>query len=122
MSAAFTLLTGVPLKCSSASRKHHLLKTFGGWRDEQRPDGTVVWTSPRGQTYTTFPGSKLLFPSLCRPTAPVVKADVPDTSTNRGLMMPRRKQTREQSRRKYIQDQRRLNDAHVAERNRPPPF
>ncbi len=35
------------------------------------PDGTVVWTSPHGQTYTTHPGSRLLFPTLCKPTAPV---------------------------------------------------
>ena len=34
------------LKC--LCRKHHLLKTFWGWRDKQLPDGTVVWTSPRG--------------------------------------------------------------------------
>ena len=24
---------------------HHLLKTFGGWRDRQLPDGTVMWTA-----------------------------------------------------------------------------
>ena len=56
------------LKC--LCRKHHLLKTFGGWHDQQLPDGTVVWTSPHGQTYTTHPGSRLLFPPLCKPTAP----------------------------------------------------
>ena len=55
------------LKC--LCRKHHLLKTFRGWRDRQLPDATVVWTSPHGQTYTTHPGSRLLFPRLCRPTA-----------------------------------------------------
>jgi hypothetical protein len=32
------------------------------------PDGTVIWTSPSGQTYVTIPGSALLFPSLCAPT------------------------------------------------------
>ena len=57
------------LKC--LCRKHHLLKTFGGWRDQQVPDGTVEWTSPHGQTYTTHPGSRILFPTLCKPTAPV---------------------------------------------------
>ena len=45
------------LKC--LCRKHHLLKTFRGWRDRQLPDGTVVWTSPAGQSYTTHPGSRL---------------------------------------------------------------
>ncbi|MCT7657065.1 HNH endonuclease signature motif containing protein [Mycobacterium deserti] len=80
------------LKC--LCRKHHLLKTFWGWRDHQHPDGTVVWTSPSGQTYTTHPGSRLLFPSLCRPTAPVTATDTPDTRPNRTLMMPRRTTTR----------------------------
>ena len=35
------------LKC--LCRKHHLLKTFGGWHDRQWPDGTIVWTSPNGR-------------------------------------------------------------------------
>jgi hypothetical protein len=61
------------LKCLSGSRCHHLLKTFWGWLDRQLPDGTVIWTSPNGQTYTTTPGSAILFPSLCRPTAPEPK-------------------------------------------------
>ena len=34
------------MKC--LCRKHHLLKTFGGWHDQQWPDGTVDWTSPQG--------------------------------------------------------------------------
>ena len=52
------------LKC--LCRFHHLLKTFwnglGGWLDRQLPDGTVIWTSPTGHTYTTYPGSLHLFP------------------------------------------------------------
>ena len=109
------------LKC--LCRKHHLLKTFWGWLDRQRPDGTVEWTAPNGQTYTTHPGSRLLFPTLCTPTAPI---DAPATAagveSNRGLMMPRRKATRAQDRAKRIEAERRLNDDYVAERNKPPPF
>jgi len=56
------------LKCSLAIRCHHLLKTFWGWQDRQLPDGTVVWTTPAGQTYVTTPGSALLFPGLMAPT------------------------------------------------------
>ncbi len=114
------------LKC--LCRKHHLLKTFGGWRDEQQPDGTVIWTSPHGQTYTTHPGSRLLFPTLCRPTAPVIPCETSHTndSTNRGLMMPRRKQTRAQHRTQAINAERRRNEPsaaeRIAERNKPPPF
>jgi hypothetical protein len=74
------------------------------------PDGTVIWTSPSGQAYTTHPGSRLLFPSLCRPTAPVsTPANAPSAQPNRGLMMPRRKTTREQDRAKRIEAQRARN-------------
>lgn len=48
-------------------RKHHLLRTFwtgdGGWSDKQLPDGTIVWTSPSGHTYTSHPGARLYFPN-----------------------------------------------------------
>src|SRR6185312_9149851 len=57
------------LKCYC--RTHHLVKTFWGWRDQQLRDGTVILTSPAGQTYVTTPGSALLFPSLCAPTGEV---------------------------------------------------
>jgi hypothetical protein len=103
-------------------RKHHLLKTFWGWLDRQLPDGTVIWTAPSGQTYTTRPGSALLFPTLCRPTAPVTARARATPDPAAGLKMPRRKQTREHNRQQSIEAERRLNDAHVAERNKPPPF
>ncbi|MFI5505903.1 DUF222 domain-containing protein [Mycobacterium sp. NPDC051804] len=91
-------------------RKHHLLKTFWGWQDQQLPDGTVIWTCPQGQTYTTHPGSRLLFPTLCRPTAPVtvVHSDTPHTAA-RGLAMPRRTTTRAQNRAQAIKDERQFN-------------
>ena len=91
----------------------------------------MVWTSPHGQTYTTHPGSRLLFPRLCRPTARVTaREEFRDESgsetTSRGLMMPRRKQTRAEQRAKAIADQRRRNEPfaaeRIAERNKPPPF
>jgi hypothetical protein len=47
------------LKC--LCRQHHRLKTFGGWRDSQLADGTVIWTSPTGQTYRTTPAGVDLF-------------------------------------------------------------
>ncbi|EID08773.1 13E12 repeat family protein, partial [Mycobacterium xenopi RIVM700367] len=50
-------------------RTHHLVKTFWGWREQQLPDGTLILTAPTGHTYVTTPGSALLFPHLCRPTA-----------------------------------------------------
>jgi Domain of unknown function (DUF222) len=57
------------LKC--LCRQHHRLKTFGGWQDKQLPDGTVVWTSPTGQTYRTAPAGVDLFP---QPRAPACAA------------------------------------------------
>jgi hypothetical protein len=107
-------------------RKHHLLKTFwagvNGWRDEQQPDGAVIWTSPTGQTYTTRPGSRLVFPTLCLPTGelPTVPTANPPLS-NRGLMMPKRRRARQQDRVHRINAERALNAAHIAERNQPPP-
>jgi hypothetical protein len=110
------------LKC--LCRKHHLLKTFWtAWRDEQRPDGAVIWTSASGHTYTTRPGSRLFFPTLCMPTGELPTAPTVDRPPNfRGVMMPRRGRTREQDRIYRINAERALNAAHVAERNQPPPF
>jgi Domain of unknown function (DUF222) len=114
------------LKC--LCRFHHLLKTFwcgiGGWRDRQLPDGTVIWTSPTGHTYTTKPGSALWFPRLCLPTGALrlpehTQSVGPD---GRGAMMPKRRRTRADNLHRRIQAERKLNDEHVAERNRPPPF
>ena len=104
------------LKC--LCRKHHLLKTFGGWHDRQLPDGTIIWTTPSGQTHTTHPGSRIVFPSLCRPTAPVslstaelaAAAAATATQTGRGLAMPRRKSTRAHDRAARIAAERRLNE------------
>ncbi|BBY53686.1 DUF222 domain-containing protein [Mycobacterium koreense] len=106
-------------------RKHHLLKTFWtAWHDEQRPDGTVIWTAPTGQRHTTHPGSSILFPTLCQPTAPVpprTPGREPPTP-QRSAMMPTRRCTRATDRARRIHAERVLNAEHVAERNRPPPF
>jgi hypothetical protein len=34
-------------------RRHHLLKTHGGWSVESRADGSCTWTSPLGKIYQT---------------------------------------------------------------------
>ncbi len=113
-----------PSNLRAECRKHHLLKTFwtgpDGWSDVQYPDGTIVWTSPTGQTYTTRPGSRLLFPRWNTTTATLPELSAPEH--DRGLMMPTRRRTRAADRARRITCERALNDAHVAERNRPPPF
>jgi hypothetical protein len=54
-------------------------------------DGTIIWTSPTGHTYTTHPGS---------------------------AMMPTRRHTRAHNTAKAITAERRINDPLVAERNK----
>ncbi len=111
-------------------RFHHLLKTFwtgpGGWKDRQHPDGTIVWTSPTGHTYTTHPGSRLLFPALCKPTGTLWTGDPPQTpiSESRAAMMPRRTRTRTQSRAAYITRERQHNADQRGDtpRGNDPPF
>ena len=93
------------LKC--LCREHHLLKTFWpGWSDRQLPDGTVVWTDPDGQTYTTRPGSRLLFPELCVPTAEATVTGSPPAKHTAGLTMPKRQTTRAAARRQRIDAER----------------
>jgi hypothetical protein len=112
-----------------------LLKTFWSgpdrWRDQQLPDGTVIWTSPSGQTYVTTPGSALLFPSLCAPTEdlPALSQPPTDRCTVRVMMMPQRRRTRAQNRASYVAEERRQNRqtrlaAHGLPPNpdEPPPF
>jgi hypothetical protein len=72
-------------------RRHHLLTTFWGWRDQQLPDGTAIWTSPAGQTYVTTPGSALLFPTLCTPTATLDATPVRTRHPYRTAGMPTRR-------------------------------
>jgi hypothetical protein len=89
-----------------------LVKTFWGWRDQQLPDGTVILTSPAGQTYVTAPGSALLFPSLCHSTGrmPAPEADPRlDYCGQRSAMMPKRRRTRAQDRAQRIATERRQN-------------
>lgn len=115
------------LKC--LCRKHHLLKTFGGWLDEQLADGTVIWTLPGGRRFVTLPGSALLFPQLCVPTpapAPasgsgpgwrnrdIARRRMPGTrpapaQVDRCAAMPRRKRTRAENRTAAVLAERRAN-------------
>ncbi len=111
-------------------RIHHLLKTFWGWRDQQLPDGTLIWTSPCGETYVTTPGSALLFPSLCTPTGGLEATRPAPRCTNRAAMVPTRRRARAHNRARYIASERRRNRLarEPAERvplvanDEPPPF
>jgi hypothetical protein len=91
-------------------------------------------TAPTGHTYTTEPHGGTLFEALRQSTGelPIPPGiDVPDT--DRAMMMPRRKQAREQDRRDRINQERRERTELIAEEERqrqawlaanyqPPPF
>ena len=126
-----------PSNVKCMCRKHHLLKTFWGWQDQQLPDGTIIWTLPNGHTYVTTPGSALLFPGLCAPTGDLPQSTFPpEGSTDRATLMPRRASTRTQDRAHHIASERRQNrEARAAREHRwaamlaasppddePPPF
>ena len=129
-----------PSNLKGFCRVHHLVKTFytgpGGWADSQSSDGTVTFTSPSGQLYTTEPFGAVLFPALFTSTGtvdPPVAGSSPDA--NRGLAMPTRQRTRDQERLERIARERLLRSELNAERARerkeairtaelaePPPF
>ncbi|WP_084188004.1 HNH endonuclease signature motif containing protein [Mycobacterium paraffinicum] len=98
-----------PSNLKALCRQHHLLKTFWGWRDEQLPDGTLVWRLPDGHTYVTTPGSALLFPSLCAPTGDVPAPTPVERCGERTAMMPLRTRTRAQNRAQRIATERHRN-------------
>ncbi|OBH00464.1 HNH endonuclease signature motif containing protein [Mycobacterium sp. E3247] len=95
------------LKC--LCRQHHLLKTFWGWRDEQLPDGTVIWRLPDGHRYVTTPGSALLFPTLCAPTGDVPTPAERECYGERTATMPLRTRTRARNRARRIATERQRN-------------
>ncbi|OBB42733.1 HNH endonuclease signature motif containing protein [Mycobacterium sp. 852002-51961_SCH5331710] len=109
------------IKC--LCRIHHLLKTFWrGWSDQQLADGAVVWTSPSGRTYTTFPASRTLFPLWDTATAalPPPATSSPPSADKSGKM-PRRRRTRAAEQARHIAAERALNEAELADRERPSP-
>jgi len=116
------------LKC--LCRLHHLIKTFWAWRDHQLPDGTLVWTSPSGQTHVTTPGSALLFPRLCLPIGAPDPVPHRPRCADRAAMMPKRRRTRAQNRANYVAAERRHNRAAresmrrlpIVANDEPPPF
>lgn len=123
-----------PSNLALLCRAHHLLKTFWtgekGWGEEQFADGTIVWRSPSGRTYTTTPGGSVFFPQLAESTGTldIVSADSADSApadslpVRRGhtLPMPTRRRTRTADRAARIRWERGLNEARWAAD--PPPF
>jgi len=45
--------------CCCLCRRHHRLKTFGGWTVELKPDGSCLWTSPGRREFVSDPPRQL---------------------------------------------------------------
>lgn len=91
-------------------REHHMCKTFwAGWRSRQFADGTLEWTDPGGASHITRPGSQVVFPELCAPTAEIRIDGTPPPKHTTGLTMPRRERTRAEDRARRIDDERQSN-------------
>ena len=103
---------------------HHFGKTFwAGWTDSQAPDGTITITTPTGQTYTGKPASRLYFPAINTTSEPIDTPPPTPTPPGKINHIPKyRKRNRAKQRAYRINAERKLNDAYVAEWNRPPPF
>ncbi|BBY86725.1 HNH endonuclease [Mycolicibacterium tokaiense] len=103
---------------------HHFGKTFwAGWTDSQAPDGTITITTPTGQTYTSKPASRLYFPTINTTSAPINTPPPTPTPPGKINHIPTyRKRNHARQRAYRINAERKLNDAHVTEWNRPPPF
>ena len=112
-----------------------MIKTFGGWSDQQMPDGTIILTSPTGLVYRTEPHGAAMFPTLGRSTGELdLPENVPTSDErDRSVMMPKRRQTRDEDRRDRINAERRERTELIAEEERqrqawlaanyqPPPF
>jgi hypothetical protein len=97
-----------------------LVKTFFGWQEKQLPDGTLILTSPAGQTYVTTRAARCCF-RVCaiRWAMPAAEADPgpQDCCGRRTAMMPNRRRTRARDHASRVATERRHNrDAHLARR------
>ena len=111
-----------------------MIKTFHrGWVEQQRPDGTIILRAPSGHIYRSEAHGAAMFPTLGQSTGELPLPSVEEPAAYREVMMPRRKQTREQNRRDRITAERRQRSELIAEEERqrqawlaanyqPPPF
>jgi hypothetical protein len=127
-----------PSNLKAYCRTHHLIKTFCvgpvAWTDRQLPDGSIVLEAPTGHVYGTEPHGASMFPILGQPTGEVnIAQQAVSSEGDRSVMMPRRKQSRDQDRRDRItaerrqrweldSEERRQRRAWQATTYEPPPF
>jgi hypothetical protein len=76
----------------------------------------VIWTSPSGRIYTTKPRGSQFFPILATPTGEAaIRKLAAEPGQGRGLMMPRRKQTRAIEHQERIAAEPHINETRIAE-------
>ena len=90
------------------------------WRQSKEPEIAIVVAALISLSFwTPFFYITFLLPSA---TLWAGEPPVTESTQDRGAMMPKRRHTRAHNTPKAIAAERRLNDAYVAERNKPPPF
>jgi hypothetical protein len=91
------------------------------WMSDERPDGTIVWTTPAGLRKHVPPRSRVLFPDWNTTTAvPTTPQLAGPPTPGRELTMPLRARTRAQQRRQSIRAERARN--HQRDLHNPPPY
>ena len=117
-----------PANLAPLCRLHHMLKTFSGWTPTAKPDGSICWHAPTGNTYTKAPGAAILFPHWNIHTpVPRRRAISLLDDTDRHTRRPVRTRTRAQDRTQRIKAERQRNQLELAlERaesdSDPPPY
>ncbi|AMO59669.1 protein of uncharacterised function DUF222 [Mycolicibacterium phlei] len=119
-------------------RTHHIVKTFltgrGGWSERQHPDGTLELRAPTGHLYIHQPHGAAMFPALAQETGDLnIKAAPQPDVRDRIALMPPRKRSYDDEKRKRIRTERRQraqlttkqqhqHQAKLATNDKPPPF
>ena len=104
-----------PANLAPLCRLHHLLKTFSGWTPTAKPDGSMHWHAPTGNTYTKAPGAAILFPHWNIHTpVPRRRAISLLNDADRDTGMPVRTRTRAQDRAQRITAERQRNQLELA--------
>src|ERR1700730_283196 len=93
-------------------------RRVGGSAAARRPSDLEI--TDRQDITKPVTGSRVFFPACDTTTVPRLSPVVQEC--DRAVMMPKRQHTRAADRTRRILEERALSDAHVAERNRPPPF
>ena len=104
-----------PANLAPLCRLHHMLKTFSGWEPTAKPDGSIHWHAPTGNTYTKAPGAAILFPHwnihtpVPRRRAITLLDDTDRHTVRTRTTMPVRPRTRAQDRAQRIKAERAHN-------------